>query len=215
MKRVTTGLPWRWFAGCLGILIFVGVPEAWTQNRERVLDRFDFDGDAAARAVWQARESTPPVRTASDGGLFFDCPFGRRSEDRFYWDRKVTLDLSGETVLTLDMEVLHPEAFRSFALYLQSGDGWYIWSRPLTETGRQRLTLYRDDFETEGTPVGWDRIETLRISPWRGARGMDTRLRIYGLRASTPSILLIRATDSAPNDGERAAARRATRPNSG
>ncbi len=193
------------------LLIPCGVATARSARSERVLDRFDYAGDTAARTTWQARESAPPVRTAADGGLFFDCPFDSLPDDRFYWDREVALDLSGDTALTLDLAAAHPDAFRSLALYLESGDGWYIWNRPLPRSGRQRLTLYRDDFETEGTPAGWHRIERLRLSPWRGARTIDTRLQLYRLGASTPPVLLLRATGSVPNDGERNAARRATR----
>ncbi len=198
------------FGWLLWLLIFSGISAA-QPGSERVLDRFDYDGDAAAHAVWQAREAAPPVRTASDGGLFFDCPFGSLADDRFYWDRAVTLDLSGETALTLELAAAHPDALRSLALYMESGDGWYIWNRPLTRSGRQRITMYRDDFETEGNPAGWHQIERLRLSPWRGARAIDTRLQVYSLQVSTPPVLLLRATESVPNNNERNAARRATR----
>ncbi len=193
------------------LLATFGVATARTAGADRVLDPFDYETDTAARAAWQARELSPPVRTASDGGLFFDCPFASAAEDRFYWDREVSLDLSDATALTLDLSAAHPDAFRSLALYLESGDGWYIWNRPLPRSGRQRLTLFRDDFETEGEPAGWHRIERLRLSPWRGSRTVDTRLQVYGLRASTPPVLLLRATESVPNDNERTAAQRATR----
>ncbi len=198
-------------AWVLWFLIPCGISGVRAAGAERVLDRFDYKDNTTARTIWQARESSPAVRTAADGGLFFDCPFASVASDRFYWDREVTLDLSGDAALTLDLNVAHADAFRSLALYLESGDGWYIWNRPLPRSGRQRISMFRDDFETEGTPAGWHQIERLRLSPWRGSRAVDTRLRMYHIRASTPPVLLLRATESVPNADEQAAAQRATR----
>ncbi len=220
-RRIVAAPPRDGGAGTLSgrypwiVLVLIGVGCMATASRapsgQRILDDFSQRSDAAARMRWQAMDTSPPVRTASDGGLLFDCPFARLPDDRFYWDRVVDLDLSAQTALTLDLAVSHPEAFRSLAIYLESGDGWYVWSRPLTRAGRQRLTLLRDDFSTEGTPAGWNRIQRIRLSPWRGSQRVDARLQLVSLRAMSPAVLLVRATGSVPDAGERAVARRVTR----
>lgn len=187
------------------------LPALQTLGHARVLDAFEDRSDAAARARWVAGGSAPPVSARGGNGLVFDCPFGRLSDDRFYWDRDLTLDLSGYAGLELELACDRPEAMRSMAVYLRSGDGWYIWSRPLPRGGRQQLFLSRTDFEVEGTPDGWEHIDRVRISPWRGSRPADTSLHIYRLSAMNPPVLLLRGNLSVPNPGERVAAYRATR----
>lgn len=171
----------------------------------RVIDHFPDVSAARARQVWEAKDGSPAVQPTEEGWVF-TLPFGQTDRDRVYWDRAVALDLSGESVLRLELTSPEPAALRSLALYLRSGEGWYIWNRPLPGAGRRTLSLMRTDFEAEGRPAGWHQIDAIRLSPWRG-QGVDTHLTLHRLEAVRPDIWLVRPARLP--DAEREPARRA------
>ena len=167
------------------------------------LDSLTFPNQTVATRTWQAAPTSPQVVAGPAGqrGLTFPCPF-TKNLDRVYWDKAVSLDLSRCSSITLDLACDRPEAFRSLTLYLKSGEGWYVWSGCLREPGRQRALILKGDFSTEGSPAGWDRIETVRLSMWKGIPA-DTTVTIYSMEARADSILLIRNTRSSPSPAER------------
>lgn len=132
------------------------------------VESFTYPSDQAALQAWRAIDGSPAVTRLASGGLVFNCPFDT-GRDRVYWDREVKLDLSRSTRLEFDLSCEQPTALRSLAIYLKSGDGWYIWNKPLPEAGRQRLFLAKSDFAVEGKPAGWNRIERIRLSPWKNS----------------------------------------------
>lgn len=164
-----------------------------------------FPSDTAARAAWVAGADTPGAR-AEPNGVRLYCPF-QNGRDRFYWDCEVRLDLSEESSLQLTLSAIDPDSVRALSIYLKSGNGWYHWSRPVRGSGRQTLTLVKSEFSIEGAPAGWDRIEAVRVSPWR-ARPKAAAFVIHGLTARRDSLVLVQGTASLPNDAERALARR-------
>lgn len=171
----------------------------------KTIDTFTYKNQAEAARLWQAVAGSPAV-VQDARGLTLPLPF-HEDRDRVYWDRAVTLDLSGYTSLELDLACDQPDALRSLAIYLKSGDGWYVWNKPLREAGRHRLILPRDQFSTEGKPAGWDRIERIRLSPWKGAP-RNACLTLYALAARKDALYILRATTSAKDAGERAMSER-------
>lgn len=162
-----------------------------------------------AATAWRAQgDSPPPLAIGAGGdGIQFACPFDRRSDDRFYWDREVRLDLSDYTSIVVDLSCDVPAALRSLALYLQSGDGWYVWNQPLPRAGRQLWVLRRHESSTEGSPAGWHRISRMRLSPWRGA-ALAATIRIHSIRARRDPVVVVGGVGSVP-EGERNSATRA------
>ncbi len=167
-----------------------------------VLESFRYPSEKSAQQAWRAIDKTPPVTLSPGGGVIFACPFNEE-RDRVYWDRAVNLDLSTATRLEFDLACDQPAALRSLALYLKSGEGWYIWNQPLPEAGRQRLSLPKSAFATEGKPAGWNHIERIRLSPWKGS-ALDTRITAYSLTAQRDDLYVLPATLSAPGPTERA-----------
>lgn len=165
----------------------------------RILDRFLYTSASEARAAWRLAEKSPPVELApgGKGGLVFPCPFQSDAMDRFCWDRALNLDLSRTSSLELDLACDRPEALRRLTIYFKSGPGWYVWSEALARTGRQRLVLLKSAFATEGKPAGWDRIESIRLSPWRGVP-KDTSLTLYRLSEAHNAVMILRS--GAAND---------------
>ncbi len=192
-----------------GLLIFAGAACPAATPREWLVDGFAYASDGAARKAWSAPESpTPPVRRA-EGGLRFACPFGTAAVDRFYWDRTVQLDLSRCDSIEIDLDIDRPESMRALNLYLESGNGWYVWSRAIPKPGRQVLRLARSDFAAEGRPAGWRTISRIRLSPWRGM-AVDARLTVFRMSARANAVVLIRGTASHRNATERRMARDVT-----
>lgn len=172
----------------------------------RVLDDFAYPNLQQARRTWAAQGDSPAIVGSTGHSLTFSLSFAR-DMDRVFWDRQVSLDLSNYDTFEIDLTCEQPEFMRSLAIYFKSGDGWYIWNRPLRSTGRQTLRMMRAEFQSEGTPAGWHQIERIRISPWRGAPG-NTTLVLHQLRASAPGILILRHDHGSPD--ERSVSRRAT-----
>lgn len=168
------------------------------------IDGFRYPSSQAAVHAWRPMANAPPPAQVGPGALQFQIPFAG-DRDRVYWDRTVSLDLSGYDTFVLELTCPHPETMRSLAIYLKSGNGWYIWNRPLPEPGRQTLYLMKSDFETEGNPEGWDHIEIIRLSPWRGTP-RNTTLTLHRFSALNPSVLLVRGNGL--NAGEQQVAQR-------
>ena len=173
-----------------------------------LLENFSYADPAEAAKAWLPKDSSPPV-TAVPGGVVFPCPFDGAA-DRVYWDRAVALNLDRYTSLELDLTCDHPEALRSLTLYFKSGEGWYVWGKPLKRAGRQTLLLLKEEFSTEGRPAGWGRIEAIRVSPWRGS-AVAASLTLHALTAAEDSLLIVRATASAQDAAEEALSARIAR----
>lgn len=166
------------------------------------IDPFSYPSQAAAQKAWRPSPFSPAVvLDPQSRGVTFPCPFDR-DIPRVYWDRAVSVNLSHCTSLQVDLSCDNPRAFRSFNLYLKSGNGWYVWSTPLPSSGRQRLLVLKGDFSTEGKPAGWDRIELVRLSAWKGVPE-DTSVTLFSLTAGADPILLVRNTVSTPSAAEK------------
>jgi len=164
-----------------------------------LIDGFSYSNSAAARQAWVA-VSGPPVSMATSGDWGTDqvmtltCDFAVRN-DRCYWDRTVSLNLAAFTDFALEVFAPDPGAISSFTLYFRSGAGWYDGSASFSQAGWQTLRFSKANFILEGTPAGWDKIDGIRLSPWKGA-ARNTYLAARELRAFTPSVLLVRDDDS-------------------
>lgn len=164
-----------------------------------VMDGFDYTNSTAARQAWLIGSGLPvTMATSSEWGgdlvMKLPCDFATRA-DRCYWDRAVTLNLASFTTFALEVFAPDPGAISYFTLYLRSGSGWYGASASLTQTGWQTLRFPRGSFVAEGTPAGWDKIDGIRLSPWKGA-ARTTYLALRELRAFTPPVLLVRDDQS-------------------
>lgn len=184
------------------LLLALAIP-----TRASVIESFRYLDNKAVATAWRAIASAPAPERAADGVLFH-LPFDGERE-RVYWDKTVSLDLSRDISFELELTCERPEAIRTLMIYLKSGDGWYVWGRSLKTAGRQRISLARQDFSVEGKPAGWNKIEAIRISPWRGA-AVATRLTLHRFETRSDQLLIIRSENSAPNATERNVASRAT-----
>lgn len=162
-----------------------------------VIDDFAYANSAAARLVW-ANVSGPPAAMFNSGEwgtdqvMMVTCDFATRGA-RCVWDGTMTLDLSKYSEFELEVYAPNPGAISHFTLYFRSGSGWYGASAYLNRAGWQTLHFELADFIPEGTPSGWSQISGIRLSPWKAA-SQNTYLALRQLRATTPTVVLVRDT---------------------
>lgn len=191
-----------------GVVILFFLAAAALAGTPLIIDDFDYANDAAAQAAWVPGGSSPQVTMAGSGEWGDDrvmrlpCNFSVQTS-RCFWDRTVSFDFSDYSLFALEIFVPDSLAVSYFTLYFHSGTGWYANSVNITRRGWQTLMFQKVEFEVEGTPMGWNQIDRIRLSPWKGA-SQDTYLAARQLRAFTPDILIIRDDQSgAPEVVER------------
>jgi uncharacterized lipoprotein YddW (UPF0748 family) len=184
-------MPW------VAVFLLLGPPPS--QGSPLVMDDFAYTNTTAARLAWAA-VSAPAVNMATSGDWGTDqvmtltCDFATR-DGRCYWDRTVSLNLAAYTDFALEVFAPDPRAISSFTLYFHSGAGWYGGNASLSQAGWQTLRFSKANFIPEGTPAGWDQIDRIRLSPWKGA-ARNTYMAARQLRAFTPPVVLVRDDQS-------------------
>jgi uncharacterized lipoprotein YddW (UPF0748 family) len=161
---------------------------------EEPIDAFSYPDTAAARKAWVAGEGTPPVEVVREGErslVQFAVPFASKpKQERTIIDRKVSLDLAAAGQFTLDLAVDRPEAAGQLSLYFRSGDGWYSAGQGLRRAGWHTLHFSKAAFGVEGHPAGWQQIDGIRISIWRG-QAHDGHCRLGKLAALRHDVALV------------------------
>ena len=158
----------------------------------------------ATAAAWKPFLKSPAVLPAADG-LAFPVPFSQEI-DRAAWDKAVAYDLSATVAFELDVACPQPDALRSLGLYFRSGKGWYVSTKPLAGAAPHTLVFAKTDFTPEGVPAGWNRIDGIRISPWKG-QPRDTALVLKRLvTVEGAGLVVVRGTSSCADAGARAVA---------
>ena len=164
----------------------------------------------ASAGAWQPVYGSPAPKPAADG-IAFPLPFGkpgfffRRSvPDRAVWDKPIRLDLSQTVALELTVFCARPDTVRAMGLYIKSGNGWYVADQPLRTAGLQTLVFHKSDFTTQDKPLGWNRIDGIRLSPWRGTGQAATDLVVRRLAAlGDGALVVVAGTASCTDPAER------------
>ncbi len=191
------GIPLARLALLLAVALLLTPARSLAQPR--IIDDFVYANSAAARVAW-VNTGGPPVTMATAGAwgteqvMVLSCDFATRNT-RCTWDRTVALNLGAYAEFALEVYAPDPSVISSFTLYFRSGAGWYGASATLKQAGWQTLRFAMGDFIPEGSPAGWGQIDGLRLSPWKGA-AQNTYLALRQLRADTPTVLLVRDTQS-------------------
>jgi len=183
---------------CVGTFGLWILGTGWAAQ-EFVIDDFGYADAAAVQAAWKPMSETTPVglrearSAATSPGLHLPCPFSRDLE-RASCDRDVALDLAPYGRFSVDVFVDNVEACRNFSLYFRSGGGWYSAWLGL-DAGWQTLTVSKGAFSAEGTPAGWDQIDGIRLSIWKGGE-QDTFAVIDHLVALASDVAIVFATEA-------------------
>ncbi len=126
---------------------------------------------------WQTMKGTAAATAATIAGrpaLRLPCRFAGHVIDRASWDVPVTLDLSDSPGLRFDLFSKDSSPVSHYTLYLRSGKGWYHANfYPEASNAWCTITINKAEVSQEEKPAGWDKIDLLRISAWRG-KDVDT-----------------------------------------
>lgn len=180
------------------VLWSFGLTAAIAGEHQQVLDALDYPTAEAARAAWQAGAGTPPVELLSGdvAGVVVSAPFAQQPDlERTIHDREVSYDLSLPAEFVLKAAVDHPEAIAHVSLYFHSPGGWFSGSARLAGHGPQILRFAKADFRTEGSPQGWNTIDGIRISFWRGGE-VDAEVQVLGLKGVYHDVALLEPSPS-------------------
>ncbi len=163
--------------------------DADSPAKSAVIDDCVYDGDAAAQAAWRPMRGSLPVATATLSGgkvLRLPCNFAPGQIERASWDRAVQLDLAASRGIQFKVLCRNSSPVSYFSLYFQSGEGWYHAAFfPESATDWETIEINKSEMTSEGKPAGWNKIQTIRISAWRG-KNMNTEFYLSDLRKTDP-----------------------------
>jgi uncharacterized lipoprotein YddW (UPF0748 family) len=200
-------LAWASVLAAAGFLPFAAFPVLAGDNAATI-DGCRYANDAAARENWRPMGNGIASAGAAtiDGceALRLPCNFAGTTFERASWDRKVKLDLVPCQGVQFKIFCKNPAPISHFSIYFQSGGGWYSTGFFPEGPGWSTVTINKVSTRSEGTPAGWGKIETIRISAWRG-RNEDTELylsdlRMTGVLGVDASIAVVRAESLAQKD---------------
>jgi len=150
-----------------------------------LLDALKTPSPDTAKPLWVPMAGSRNVEVVQENEssyLRLPCAFANNDIDRASWDAAVKLDLRGYQGVQFQVFAEDLAPISTFTLYLQSGPGWYAGEFSLEETGRWiTVRIDKRRFHTEGSPAGWSRISTVRLSAWRG-HALPGQLRIAQCR---------------------------------
>ncbi|MGB2822347.1 MAG: hypothetical protein WBF17_15280, partial [Phycisphaerae bacterium] len=173
----------------------------------KLVDDFSYP-QQAARKAWEPMAGSAQVSVEQVDGrraLKLHCNFSGGRIERASWDRKVKLDLTGNKGVQFLFRCRDTSPIGSFTMYLHSGDGWYRGTfHPGASEKWTPIRIHKSRTGVEGDPAGWGKIDTIRLSAWRG-RNVDTDFHIaeLGLFGSGGKIVVIRgdsAVAESPNE---------------
>jgi uncharacterized lipoprotein YddW (UPF0748 family) len=152
-----------------------------------------FEGDGAT-VSWKSPQApntrVQPRIKDSRAGVRLVSPLAT-VVDRCFWEVDCPLDLSGTSEIRLSVRASSPDAVERCSLHFRSGDGWYGGWFALAGPGWQTVRLKRSEFEAEGAAAGWDSIQGVRFSVWKGA-SKNTIISVAALDGIRSAIVVLR-----------------------
>lgn len=111
------------------------------------------------------------------------------SVQRVAIDRKVDWNLENWNRFEVDVQVENVNAFTESSLYFRSGEGWYSCSG-FTPEKEGTIVFEKNDFRSEGKPAGWNQIDCVRLSCWKGGN-VDGAITFRNFRSVQKPILFL------------------------
>jgi uncharacterized lipoprotein YddW (UPF0748 family) len=188
------------------VALAVSVPSI-PEPAYKIVDDFSYSQGTAA-TDWKPMAGSKPVSLVEiEGGktLRMQCNFRGTKIERASWDGSLKFDLTMCKGLQFLFYCPDPMPVANFAVYLHSGDGWYRggFDAPASD-GWAVVRINKNAANIEGRPAGWGKIDTVRISAWRG-QDIDTEFYIaaMGVFGTAGRIVIVRGdsvASEAPNE---------------
>ncbi|NMA44986.1 MAG: family 10 glycosylhydrolase [Lentisphaerae bacterium] len=121
--------------------------------------------------------------------------FAGTTHSRASWDIAVKLNLANSRGIQFDLFCADVTPIEAMRVYFRSGDGWYATSFGAHYTDQwNRVVIDKAKTNIEGTPAGWEHVDAIRISFWRG-NDQDSLAAVANLAvvASNPDVIVLRA----------------------
>lgn len=121
--------------------------------------------------------------------------------ERFSLDLPFKADCSAFDRFAISVELENPEGIGSATLYFKSGAGWYSTTGAprRSATGETTYLFEKGGYMSEGKPAGWDKIDAIRVSFWRGGP-VDGRVVFRSLAASRFALPILDVDETGGND---------------
>lgn len=182
-------------------------PAAIPDTTYALVDSMTYSQQVAANA-WEPMAGSGNVSIADIAGgkaLRMPCNFNGTRIERASWDRRIRLDLTMCKGVQFLFYCSDTSPISHFSFYFHSGDGWYSGSFDApAATGWGAVRIDKTTMRTEGKPAGWDSIDTIRISAWRGAdRNTEFYISALGLYGANAEIVIARG-DCDPREAQAA-----------
>jgi len=188
------------------VILAASVPSI-PETAYKIVDDFSYSQRTAA-AAWKPMAGSKPVSLVEIDGrntLRMKCSFRGTKIERASWDGSFKLDLTMCKGLQFLFYCPDPMPVANFAVYLHSGEGWYRggFDAPASD-GWAAVRINKNATNIEGRPAGWGKIDTIRISAWRG-QDVDTEFYIaaMGVFGTAGKIAIVRGdsvASEAPNE---------------
>jgi uncharacterized lipoprotein YddW (UPF0748 family) len=186
---------------CVVLPVAAAQPPPVPKINYELVDDFSYSQQHAQR-VWEPMTGSKSVSIVESDGhkaLRMPCNFRDTRFERASWDRELKLDLTMCKGIQFLFHSRDTSPVASFSMYLHSGNGWYRcgFDAPVS-TGWTPIKIAKKAAGIEGRPAGWGKIDTIRISAWRG-RDVDTEFYIaaLGLFGTDGKIVIVRGDSAA------------------
>ncbi len=167
----------------------------------KLIDNFSYSSQKAAK-LWKPMRNSGPASLVNIGGrkaLRLPCNFYGTKIERVSWDRAVKLDMTLCRGVQFLFYCPDNAPISSFNIFFRSGNGWYGGRFDAhVSAGWNTVKVDKKATAIEGRPAGWSRVDTIRISAWRG-RDRDTEFYIasLGLFGTGGNIVIVRGDSAA------------------
>jgi len=174
----------------------VAVAQGGNGGDFRLVDGFGY-GEKEARERWRPMAGSQPVSVVEIGGrraLRMPVNFKSTRIERASWDGKVAMDLTMHKGVQFRIRCKDSSPISHFSFYFRSGGGWYAGSfHAPSKDGWTVVRVPKTATRAEGTPAGWGKVDTVRISAWR-SQSADTELYVaeLGVFGRPGKVLVIR-----------------------
>ncbi len=155
--------------------------------------------DARAWVPMVGSQAVSVTNVAGKDAFRMPCNFQGTDVERASWDHPVQQDLAMCRGVRFLFYCSDASAVAHFSLYLRSGNGWYRGVFDAPASGQWvPVQVSKADMDVEGHPAGWSKIDTLRISAWRG-QDRDTQFHVadFAMFGRGAKIVVVRGDSAA------------------
>ncbi|MGA0334244.1 MAG: glycoside hydrolase family 10 protein, partial [Kiritimatiellia bacterium] len=157
--------------------------------------------DFATESPRDWKSGAEPLRLSRQDGVPELLLNFRRDDRQLLLSRSLPLNLQDATSFRFRVGITETEPLLEGSLAFLSGKGRYVYGFTLHEGGLNHLLFSKADFQSEGSPAGWEKIDGITFSFWPRRPG-KTRLQPLRLEAVVDQLWVLDPESLAGNGDE-------------